>query len=177
MSWKDRLLPASFRGVPFHYETVGEGGGRRNVPFPYPKKDEGFVEDMGRKIKPFSVEGYVIGENYVMQKEMLKAALDAPGSGLLTLPFSRPMRVICDSFDVQEQRAEGGFASFTMTFLEAGRPAFAAPASSSSSAVTGASKNASTATKSAVTSKLVKGGRVAKPSASVSASSSSDYWG
>jgi prophage DNA circulation protein len=120
MSWKDRLTDASFRGVQFKVETGGKSGGRRVAPHSFPKKDVGYAEDMGRRMKRFRVSGYVIGDDYDKTRDALEAALDKEGAGQLKLPTSPAVSVLCDHWDSIETRTRGRVCEFEMIFIEAG---------------------------------------------------------
>ncbi|EPR0211413.1 DNA circularization N-terminal domain-containing protein, partial [Escherichia coli] len=47
MAWKDRLVEASFRGVPFKVEDEGAPVGRRVETHEYPNRDKPYTEDLG----------------------------------------------------------------------------------------------------------------------------------
>ena len=64
MTWRDTLQPASFRGVPFEVDDMSAKFGRRNVEHAYPQRDRGFVEDLGRAGRRFSVVGFVLGDDW-----------------------------------------------------------------------------------------------------------------
>ena len=121
MAWRDDLLPASFRGVPFHIENVTREGGRRNVPHEFPKRNRGLTEDMGRRLRAFTIDGYLIGPDHNHEADALVAALDADGPGLLVTPLQGRLQVICDVFAETTRREEGGFTIVSMTFVDAGR--------------------------------------------------------
>lgn len=129
MSWRDSigrvtfpdgrvLIGATFRGVPFYVESAERGGGRRTVRHEFPLRDQPFVEDMGRAARSFPVEGYVLGEGYVAQRDALISALEEAGPGELVHPAYGSRRVICSSFRVRESTAEGGIARFGLEFEE-----------------------------------------------------------
>jgi prophage DNA circulation protein len=135
--WRQLLIgqPASFRGVMFHVDSGSRGSGRRAAPHEYPKRNDGYVEDMGRKLRRFQFAGYLVYRprrpdetnpmlyDYVSQRKLLYQALEADDAGLLIHPVFCPgtgMQVICDSFSMTESRDKGGFTQFDMVFLEAG---------------------------------------------------------
>ena len=121
MPWKDRLTEASFRGVTFKVEVGGKSGGRRVAPHEWPKKEVGYAEDMGRRSRRFRVSGYVIGDDYHLQRDALEAALDKEGAGTLKLPTSDAQQVICEHWDSIESRSRGRVCEFEMQFYEAGQ--------------------------------------------------------
>lgn len=120
MAWKDNLRPASFRGVEFKVELGGRGGGRRIAPHEFPKKDIGYAEDMGRRMRRFRVSGYVIGDDYIEQRDALIEALETEGPGTLVLPTTDGQQVVCEHFDAVESRTRGRVCEFEMQFFEAG---------------------------------------------------------
>jgi prophage DNA circulation protein len=120
--WRDRLVPASFRGAEFFIDQGAKGGGRRNVLHEYPKRDLPYDEDMGRRAVRFTISAYVIGPNYLTARDRLETCLDAEGPGVFVHPSKGQMSVVCDRYSSTEVREKGGYCSFEITFLEAGLP-------------------------------------------------------
>lgn len=112
MSWRDQLRPASFRGVPFHYRDAGRESGRRVVVHEYPLRDEAETEDLGGKAVQLAIDGYVIGPDYLIQRDRLEAALDAAGPGTLVHPYRGEIEVAILSVRIEESTREGGLARF-----------------------------------------------------------------
>lgn len=120
MSWKDNLLPASFRGTPFFYRDTRREGGRRLANHEFPLRDDNFLEDLGLRPKIHNIRGYVLGDDYFSARDALEQALDAAGSGTLVHPYKGNLTVGCPSYSVSETDQEGRMAVFEMTFIEAG---------------------------------------------------------
>ncbi len=118
--WRVRLRPAKFKDAIFHVEAGARSGGRRLAPHEYPKRDDPYVEDMGRKMRGYSVAGYCIGPSYQDDRNALIRALEAEGSGTLVLPTLGEFLVKAGPYSVREVRERGGFCEFEMNFLEAG---------------------------------------------------------
>lgn len=126
MSWRDQLarvdfegrqlVGATFRGVPFFVDASELSGGRRTVTHEYPHRDEPYVQDLGRAARAFTVEGYVIGEEYLRGRDLLVGALEASGSGRLVHPYHGVVQVICTTFRLRESIREGGLARFAIDF-------------------------------------------------------------
>jgi prophage DNA circulation protein len=115
-----QMIGASFRGVSFLVEGSDRGGGRRAVVHEFPLRDDPFVEDLGRKARTFRVDGYVLGDDYLFQRDALLAALeDEEGPGELVHPYHGVRTAICISVAVRETRAEGGIAMFALELAEA----------------------------------------------------------
>ncbi len=133
MSWRDdlrrvtitvngqrrELVGASFRGVPFFVDSSERTGGRRAVIHEFPGRDDPFGEDLGRRARPFRLDGYVLGDDYLTQKDTLISALeDVEGPGELVHPYEGVRIAICTNFSVRQSRIESGIAMFSIEFTE-----------------------------------------------------------
>lgn len=127
--WKRILRQASFRGVPFHIDDRELEGGRRIENHEYPKRSNppNFPEDMGRRTREWSVDGYVIGDDYGAQRDRLIAACEREGAGTYTDHWGLSHRVKCVKFRVRETSKEGRMCRFSLDFIEAGGGLGAAP--------------------------------------------------
>jgi prophage DNA circulation protein len=115
-----RLVGASFRGAPFLVEASDRSGGRRLAVHEFPFRSEPYVEDVGRRSRSFRVEAYVLGDDYIAQRDALLEALeDAEGPGELVHPYHGTRAAACDSFTVRESSAEGRMARIAIEFVEA----------------------------------------------------------
>ena len=79
MPWHERMGPASFRDVRFYVDVAELAGGRKTVQHEYPLRDDAYVEDLGRRGRAFSIDGYVIGPEYFTQRDALLKALEQSG--------------------------------------------------------------------------------------------------
>jgi prophage DNA circulation protein len=120
MSWKDGLLPASFRGVPFFYADTEFSGGRRGPDHEFPLRDDVYPEDMGRKARRYKLQAHVLGDDYFAQRDALIAALEAEGSGTLVHPYLGVMSIQVRTFRARETVAQGRGAFFDIEFVDAG---------------------------------------------------------
>jgi prophage DNA circulation protein len=143
--WRQRLMPAHFDGRAFHVESGSRASGRRIVMHEFPKKEQPYAEDMGRKAVEFTVRGYCItypndsGEqaglllyrrDYQLARDALEKRLITGGPGVLQLPTLSPMRVVCQSYRLTEESPNGGYCTFDMTFSEKGVQPFRVQADS-----------------------------------------------
>lgn len=161
MAWQDRLRPSSFRGVSFHVDEAIRGGGRRQALFEFPKRDEPYAEDMGRRARRFTVVGYLIGPNYIEIRDALIDALEQEGPGQLEHYLYGSFRVSVDNYTTSESRERGGMCRIDMQFVEAGQlPAQDEPEDTQSKT----SDAANTATSAAMDSADIKA-RTANPAA------------
>jgi len=120
MTWRERLRPASFRGVPFEVDSSDTSFGRRQVTHQYPGKDEPWSQDLGRKARKWQVEAFLIGEDYDLARNLLLEALERKGPGKLVHPFLGERLVQVSDVRLKENTREGGVARVSITFVEAG---------------------------------------------------------
>lgn len=141
MSWRGSLRKASFRGVEFLVDGVDGQFGRRTVTHEYPLRDKPYVEDLGRKARAFTIEAYVLatpanGLNYMPARDALIAALEQAGPGVLIHPYLGELRVsLAGEARLRETSAQGGKATFTLNFVEAGEVLFPSARASTPSIV------------------------------------------
>jgi len=114
--WTTGYLEASFRGVPFFIQGAGYTTGRRNVKHVYPRQNIVDHEDMGQDDKTFSLDAYVLGDDYYNQRNRLEDALDLGGSGVLVHPYRGVLTVVVDSYSVNERTSKGRFADIKLNF-------------------------------------------------------------
>lgn len=119
MSWLDQLRPASFRGVPFHVDTIEHSAGDNVVLREYPFQDLPTVFRMGEAAEEIKLSAYVIGDDYDGQREALRRVLT--GEGVLVHPTAGSIRVfVAGKYTLREApTAEGGMARFDLTFVRA----------------------------------------------------------
>jgi len=137
--WRDALLPASFRGIPFYIDDTDMAFGRRNETNEYPKRDEPYTEDLGRRARQYSFNAYVIGElNNVFAIALINAIESYDTAGLLIHPTLGIKQVIpTGDCRVSYSEREGGLHRFQLTFVEAGQNAFPSSLTDTISAVVG----------------------------------------
>jgi len=116
--WRGRLLPASFRGVPFFVEEAGAEGGRRWQHFEYPGRDLPYSEDLGRAQRHFLLRAYTLGDDYMGTRDRLLAALETGGSGKLVHPYLGELTVCLDGYRTREIQQDGGICYFELAFSE-----------------------------------------------------------
>ena len=83
MTWRDDLRPASFRGIHFFVAADSSRFGRRVVVHTYPQRDKPYVEDLGRRSREYQFDAFVIGPNYMEDRDAFIAACEEPGAGEL----------------------------------------------------------------------------------------------
>jgi len=127
VTWRERLRPGSFRGVPFLVEsatTTHEVFADEQV-FPGRERagDAVHVEPLGSGPERFQVDAFVTGPDYDQARDALVQALLEPGPGRLVHPY-RGERVvsIVGQVRVTEQRRGGGVARIVFDAVETETP-------------------------------------------------------
>lgn len=120
MGWRENLRPASFRGVRFHIDSRSFTTGRRIHNHEYPKRDQNYPEDMGRATRKWSVDAYVVGDDYMGRRNALIAACERLGPGQYSDFWGRSGSAVCESCDLEEEQHEGRMCRFRLTFINAG---------------------------------------------------------
>jgi len=122
MSWRDRIGDgiAVFRGVTLYLERGSISPGRRVQVHEYPLRDEPYVEDLGRKARPWQITGYLLGEDYDVERNQLAEALELPGAFEMRHSYYGTHRVVLiDDPRITETTREGGMARVSFTVLRA----------------------------------------------------------
>ena len=113
------LVAGSFRGVPFRTVDAEIKVGRRNQINEYPQRDDPYVDDLGRRGRRYVVDAYLIGENYLAEREALIEAFETKGSGELIHPRYGILKVSLDGeVGLKETPDKRGFVRISVTFVE-----------------------------------------------------------
>ncbi len=118
MTWRDELQPASFRGVPFHVETVTRTETLHADEQVFPGRASAgeavHVEHLGAGPERFQVDAFVVGDDYHERRDALEDALRTPGAGRLVHPYRGELVVsVVGQITTSESRQRGGFARVT----------------------------------------------------------------
>ena len=116
--WIEYLKSASFKQLPFKVEASDMVSGRRVIVHEYPYKEKVLAEDLGKNTREIRLEGWVVGEDYFLQRAALLSACEEPGVGILVHPYLGSLTVICTNVTVRENTSEGRMARFSFTFVE-----------------------------------------------------------
>ncbi|MFI5443663.1 DNA circularization protein [Polaromonas sp. UC242_47] len=119
MGWLEQLKRASLAGVPFHVDSIDVSFGDNTVLREYPFQDLPTVFRMGDGVEEIKFSAYVIGDDYIEQREALRAVLT--GERVLIHPTAGAIRVyVVGKTTIKENpTAEGGMARFDLTFVRA----------------------------------------------------------
>lgn len=122
LGYRGRMLRGSFRGIPFHVEEHELQGGRRGVLYEFPDRDRPATEDLGKAAERFSLDAFVIGDDYDLDRDaLLRAVFDTKGPGLLVHPYLGERTVqMMDGCSVRERISPSRIAHFRLVCVDAG---------------------------------------------------------
>jgi prophage DNA circulation protein len=127
MGWRERLLPASFRRVPFYVDRSRDSFGRKVITHEFPERDTPYSEDLGRATRRYNVSGYLLGNDYLEQRDELLAACENRNTpGELIHPYLGAISVVCISFGTSEDITENNMLRISLEFVESGEEFFPA---------------------------------------------------
>ncbi|MGY2289113.1 DNA circularization protein [Pseudomonas sp. SDO528_S397] len=115
MSWRDRLLPASFRGVRFWVDQAKVPVGKKGQLHEYPQRDVPFFEGLGQQSKVHELTAFVVGEDCLEQRDQLLKALEE-GAGELVHPWMGRLQVKVGECEMTQTRQDGGLVTFALKF-------------------------------------------------------------
>jgi len=119
MAWRNRLLPASFRGRAFHVISSRDDVERAIVQHEYPYRDGAEIEDMGRRPRKVTFRAVFWGDDYEQAVTELIAELDKSGKGELIHPVFGSLPMVCPSYRVDHHEDAPDYAEMEITFMEA----------------------------------------------------------
>lgn len=108
--------------MPFKVDTAALTAGRRLARHEYPQRDIPYLEDLGKKAREYKVEAFVLGDDFMAQRDELLRAIESPGAGQLVHPYFGTLQVVVSGeTQVTQSTREGGIARFSLVFVEAGQ--------------------------------------------------------
>jgi prophage DNA circulation protein len=115
MSWRDRLMPASFRGVGFWVDQAKSPVGKKGQLHEYPQRDMPYFEGLGQQAKIHDLTAFIVGPDCLEQRDKLLKALEQ-GSGELVHPWLGRLQVKVGECDMSHSRQDGGLVTFALKF-------------------------------------------------------------
>lgn len=116
-SWRDRLLPGSFAGVPFHVLDDETEVGRRLTTTEYPFREAPDVDDFGALAREYPMSAVLVGDDYDLQRDKLLKLAAATGAGDLVHPHYGKMRAKLRTVRASHRVEEGGVCRLALVFV------------------------------------------------------------
>lgn len=119
MSWIDELRGASFREAKFSVRADKLEAGRTVVRHDFPGVDFPYVEDLGKSAREFSIDAFIVGDDFITKRDSLLLACETAGPGVLVHPYyGRRYVTLIGRATVTHQADEGRMCVITMQFVE-----------------------------------------------------------
>lgn len=115
-TWRDKLLPASFRGISFLIPQASVPVGMKGQLHEFPQRDTPFFEQLGKQSQVHKMTAWVIGDDCFERRDKLIEALNTPGGGELVHPWLGKIQVKAGECDMSHDFVGGGMVSFELTF-------------------------------------------------------------
>lgn len=115
-TWRDDLLPASFRGISFLIPQASVPVGMKGQLHEFPQRDEPFFEQLGKQSQVHRLTCWIIGDDCFERRDKFLEAIQTPGSGELVHPWLGRMQVKVGEGDMTHDFQQGGMVSFSVTF-------------------------------------------------------------
>lgn len=118
------LRRASYDGISFEVTDSSLSFGRRTVVHDYPQRDMPYVEDLGRATNKITLNGFIIGVDYIEKAKRLIKKIESSSKSneakLLVHPWLGSLRVIPTDIPSLSWNTTKRIATFSFTFTEAG---------------------------------------------------------
>lgn len=137
-SFWSQLRPASYRGVPFGVFGGQVQFGRRNATHEYPFRDICWVEDLGRQPKRIQINGFLVGDDAIAQRDALIRACEKAGDGELVHPTLGRLNVALLNVGATEHWEQGRVFEITFSFIEQGQRLYPETTTTTTATVTAA---------------------------------------
>lgn len=117
--WRERLREASYKGVPFGVVDSEESHGRRVVVHEFVGKDEPTIEDLGGAPRQFSLQAFVLGDDFMDKRDALKKVLNEKGTGTLIHPWYGEIEVSqYAEYKIKHSASTGRMCTFELFFVQ-----------------------------------------------------------
>lgn len=114
VGWKTGFkTPASFRNVPFYVQGYDGTFGRRSVEHEFPLVDTPISQDLGKQKRVFKIDGYVLGNDYLIDRDKLIDACEIPGAGLFYHPYYGKFNAIAKPITIRETSTDTRICYFS----------------------------------------------------------------
>lgn len=117
MTWKEEYLSASFRSIPFFVKRASFSVDHKLIAHIFPSSDLVEYEDQGIGEFNAPIDCFLLGEDYLDQRDKFEAALLDTTVGILVHPYRGVKSVRVASFEGNEEDTESGIIRYSVKFL------------------------------------------------------------
>lgn len=115
-TWRDELLPASFRGISFLIPQATVPVGMKGQLHEFPQRDEPYFEQLGKQSQVHRLTVWIIGDDCFERRDKFLEAIQTPGAGELVHPWLGRMQVKAGEAELTHDYQQGGMVSMLVTF-------------------------------------------------------------
>lgn len=115
-TWRDELLPASFRGISFLIPQASVPVGMKGQLHEFPQRDEPYFEQLGKQSQVHRLTVWIIGDDCFERRDKFLEAIQTPGAGELVHPWLGRMQVKAGEAELTHDYQQGGMVSMLITF-------------------------------------------------------------
>ncbi|MFJ2527142.1 DNA circularization protein [Pseudomonas helmanticensis] len=115
-TWRDQMLPASFRGISFLIPQASVPVGMKVQLHEFPQRDEPYAEQLGKQAQVHRLVCWIIGDDCFVRRDKFMEAVQTPGAGELVHPWLGRMQVKAGEAELTHDFKQGGMAAFAVTF-------------------------------------------------------------
>lgn len=115
-TWRDELLPASFRGISFLIPQATVPVGMKGQLHEFPQRDEPYFEQLGKQSQVHRLTVWIIGDDCFERRDKFLDAIQKPGSGELVHPWLGRLQVKAGEAEMTHDFQQGGMVSLLVTF-------------------------------------------------------------
>ena len=110
-------IAASYDGVPFFFEETETSGGREIVTTALPFSDKHVNQDLGKKVKGFSLSIYLVGKDCELDRERLEEAFNREGAFEFVHPYYGKFNARCTEYKFKYTSNVYEYAEGEATFV------------------------------------------------------------
>ena len=110
-------IAASYDGVPFFFEEAETSGGREIVTTALPFSDKHVNQDLGKKVKGFSLSIYLVGKDCELDRERLEEAFNREGAFEFVHPYYGKFNARCTEYKFKYTSNVYEYAEGEATFV------------------------------------------------------------
>lgn len=115
-TWRDELLPASFRGISFLIPQASVPVGMKGQLHEFPQRDEPYFEQLGKQSQVHRLTIWIIGDDCFERRDKFLEAIQTPGAGELVHPWLGRMQAKAGEAEMTHDFQQGGMVSLLVTF-------------------------------------------------------------
>lgn len=115
-------IAASYDGVPFFFEETETSGGREIVTTALPFSDKHVNQDLGKKVKGFSLSIYLVGKDCELDRERLEEAFNREGAFEFVHPYYGKFNARCTEYKFKYTSNVYEYAEGEATFVPEENP-------------------------------------------------------